>query len=265
MKNMLIKLMVVSTTMFLANPVSFVLADQPVETGKRYKLPPNLKKHYSEKYDIKDISSTIQETPDGPKGYLMLDGKIKPSKIDMATLLNEPDVNTHARNMSQAFIDEEADTLGISKKEEVREERIFSEEGHDGPYTMIRYMRYINGLILNNAYIEVTIGPSREIEHFRAELVPTPSKLFEAAQKETLSEAQIIKIIEADLGTQGKDTKNLKVEKISKYLETESPYVFYGVTVKLAGRVGTRMSFKLDAQTGEILASKVIRYTNKGK
>ncbi len=265
MNKILIKLAVISTALVVAYPVYYVFADQQIGIGKSYKLPPNLQKHFSDKYDIRHISSTVEETPDGPKGYFHINGNIKPKSLNMSSVVNETDTSTSARTVSKAFIDDESDFLGISKKEEVREEKTSPIEGYDGTSTKVTYLRYINGLLVNNSHVDITVGPTKEIKDISADLVPMPSKLFEAAQRETLSEAQIIKIIESDLGTQGKNTKSMKVEKISKYLETESPYVFYGVTIKLDGKPGTRMSFKLDAQTGEILASRVIRYTTTGK
>src|SRR3990172_8338361 len=52
---------------------------------KSYKKPPNLKKYFQEKYkdqmDTDMITSDLQETPYGPRGYLHLRGHMRPRNV----------------------------------------------------------------------------------------------------------------------------------------------------------------------------------------
>jgi hypothetical protein len=251
--------LVIGLVLIFNNPIISAFA-QTLDTTRTPKLPPNLKKYFSGKYaNIRDIASTLQETSEGPRGYLHLNGRIRPNSIDMNTLTSKEDRGPQARIISRAFIDEESAVLGLRNLDEIEEERVFYDEGFDGPFTYIRYLRRIYGLLLNNAYINFIIGPSKEIEEVSAELIPVSAELYTAAQKPSLSEEDIKKIIYNTLSSQGKSPENIRIERINKYLEPTSPFVYFGVTAKVLDKMGARMSYKLNAFTGEIIGSKVIR------
>jgi len=204
-----------------------------VKDNKPYKLPPNLKKYLIDKYtNISELSSTLQETPLGPRGYIFIAGNIRP-KIQSSNISEEPDTETRARAIAKAFLEEEATLLGITDLGEIRERYIKTETVHDGEQTLIKYSRIINGLPYDNAYVDITVGHDNNILHVSAELVPAPQQLYKAVSNQTLTEEQIKTIIKQDVVTSGKKTNEMTIKHLSKWLGSTAPYVTYTATVDL--------------------------------
>ena len=118
--------------------------------------------------------------------------------------------------------------------------------------TNVYYRRYINDLPLENAYIQITIGHEENIRSVSAELVTSPSELYEAVKKKTLSESEIRKIIEQNLGSFQKDLMGMKISEIRKIAISSPPYVVWTANAGVKSDHGM-WGYKVDAFTGEIL------------
>jgi len=227
--------------------------DKP-QGRKPYKLPPNLMQYFKEKYHISgdgltsNVTSTVQETPNGPLGNLGVSGDIKPPKAAIKGETREE----RARATAMAFIREEADLFDITNMEEIRETKINTfKAGYSGEQTQIYYGRYIGDLPLSEVYIRIEIGNDEKITAVIATLRPTPPELYEAVKKETLSKEQVIKIIERDLASPEKRSL-VKVHGTYKVADWRSPYVVW-VAKASVGRKPA-WGFTINAFSGEILS-----------
>jgi len=236
---------------------------------KTYKLPPNLKKHLQEKYkdQIKEVTSNIQETPQGPRGTLGIMGNIKPKNAEMITKLKNDEATIrprkiesvsgakadHARAIADAFLIDEADLLGLPDLKELREYKISTDMGHDGEYTEIYYTRYIDDLPLDKTYLHIEIGPDESIMYVNATLIPAPPQLYEAVTRKTVTEEEARSIIEKDLMSKKVEAANLVID-IKKYAISSSPYVVWKVAAN-AKRGRGKWEYVLDALTGRVISN----------
>ncbi len=79
----------------------------------------DVKEYLIEKYNLRkhNVSSTLQQTPNGPKGYLSISGMgIKPKFMPV-----EENIQARARAIAKAFLKEEARLFGITNMDEIRE------------------------------------------------------------------------------------------------------------------------------------------------
>lgn len=218
------------------------------------------KEYLIDKYKLKksQVRSEIQQTTNGPKGklYFVRDmGRGSTLKVPMTSDIK--DRENRAREIAKSFLKEEADLFGITDINEMREMRISTSKGHDGDYTMVRYHRFINDLQFDNAYIWVNIGSDESITVVQAELVPASPELYEAVKKKTLSEAEIQKIVEKDVESIGRDSKDMRILHVLKFAIASHPYVIWSVNVNFKKGLG-RLGYTIDAFTGEILTKKDI-------
>ncbi|SRR6266581_1205603 len=254
MKDIFYKLLIVSLIMFSCSLEPLVFADSPTESAKPYKLPPNIKKYLIDKYaNIRDLSSSLIETPHGPKGYIHISGNLTPKNFDLI-LSAEADSQTRARAVATAFMADEAQFLGIKDLGELQERLIETITAYDGEHTLIKYSRIINGMLYDNAYVDITIGADNTIKFFSAELVPASPELYKAASNRTLTEEQIRNIIQQDIINSGKNVNEMKFEYISKWLQAAAPYVIYTSKVDFGtGNGKGKLNYVIDAFTGQIL------------
>ncbi|HDH53813.1 MAG TPA: hypothetical protein ENH24_04945, partial [Nitrospirae bacterium] len=168
-----------------------------------------VKNYLMEKYKLRkhDVSSSLQQTPNGPSGKLHLRGDIVPQNIANAKRMKNRE--DRARAIAGVFLKEEASLLGITNMDEIREMSIdtFTSPYNNLTTTNIRYQRYINDLELEYAYIGITIEHDGNIRSVSAELVPTPPELYEAVKEKILTEGEILKIVKQDLESAGIDPK----------------------------------------------------------
>ncbi len=218
-----------------------------------------VREYLTEKYQLQkihmdDLTSTLEETLNGPKGKLhfmrIKDGGITPKRVTASkNIQNHED---RARAIAKAFIKEETSLFGIINMEEIREIRIKTEKGHDDEYTMIRYRRYINNLELDGMYIWIDVELDGRISWISADLVPVPPELYEAVKKKTLIEAEIRTIIEQNLGSFQKDLTGMKISEIRKIAISSPPYVVWVANAGVKSDHGM-WGYTVDAFTGEIL------------
>ena len=237
--------------------------DKP-QGRKPYKLPPNLMQYFKEKYHISgdgltsNVTSTVQETPNGPLGNLGVSGDIKPPKAAIKGETREE----RARATAMAFIREEADLFDITNMEEIRETKINTfKAGYSGEQTQIYYGRYIGDLPLSEVYIRIEIGNDEKITAVIATLRPTPPELYEAVKKETLSKEQVIKIIERIWGTPGDASvkvSKVRVSNVERVATWRPPYVIWTANASVftdsVHASAADCAFTIDAFTGEILS-----------
>ncbi len=239
--------------LFIFCQVTFAQNSVKDNSLKSYKMPqPHLKKYFEDKYrdkdnktQITDISSTLQETPQGPRGRLSLSGHLRPKNVEAAS----GDKKAHARAIAIAFLKEEEELLGLPDLNELRESRIESVMGHDGEYTHIYYDRYIGDVLLGRSDIHITIGPDESISSVIASLLPVPSETYQAVTKKTITEDDVLKIVKRDLKAHGSDPDTMKVKNIRKFASDISPYVFWGLKVTVRGGY---WEYIIDPFTGDI-------------
>jgi Zn-dependent metalloprotease len=141
-------------------------------------------------------------------------------------------------------MEEEPELLGIIKPEEIREVNINTSKGYNGDYTNVNYQRYINGIELKNADMQITIGPNENISGISARLVPVSLEVYEATKKKTLSEEEIRSIIENDLRQNNIDPKS-GIPTYHKIAILSPPYVVWIVR--------RHWIYTINAFTGEII------------
>lgn len=219
--------------------------NEPVKTNGN-----DVKQYLIEKYNLsKDgVTSTVQQTPNGPSGKLRIHGKI----VSKAEIVGT-DKKERSRAIAKAFLEEESDLFDITNMEEVREIWI---DTFKSPYTNltttnIHYRRYINDLELKDMYIQITIGPDENIRSVNSELVSVPPELYQAVTKKTLSEAEIRKIVEDNIKTNPaaevtfKEIDGSKSMMLKKLVTPSPPYIVW--------EVDSVWKYIIDAFTGEII------------
>jgi hypothetical protein len=215
-----------------------------------YHLPTNLKQYLTDKYQkIDDVTSSIQETPNGPQGSLHMRGKFLPKNAPAAT---EGDRNSRALATAKAFISEEATLLGLTNIDELRTTGPQMSKGFGGDYADIYYRRYINGLKLDNFGIHITIGPDETMYFADADLLPASRELYQATSREMLKEGKIREIVEQNLISTGIVAKNVITGRADKVAISKPPYVIWRVDALLKAGPG-EWDYTIDAFTGEVL------------
>jgi hypothetical protein len=218
----------------------------------------DVKEYLMEKYKLHkvrkdDLTSTLQQTPNGPKGKFHIRGNIKPKNV----VITEDTVQGRARAVAMAFLREEASLFGVTNMEEIREVKINTINGYKGDVTSVHYRRYINDLELESVNIRITIGPNETISSAAAYLIPPPPELYGSVKKKTLTEDKIYKIIEQDLSPTQKDLTGMKITEIRKIAIASSPYVVWKANAGVKSDHGIWL-YKIDAFTGEIINKKYL-------
>lgn len=222
--------------------------------------------YLAEKYDTNlrrthNVRSTLQQTPHGPSGYVYLNSLTKPI-TPKGVVITEDSIHGRARAVAEAFLQEEAELLGITHMEEIREVKIRTGTGRRGDYTIVYYGRYINDLELEHMSIQMTVGQDEKITSVSADLVPAPPELYAAVTRPTLTESDIRKIVLADLAADAASPETDPIARarirrdsphypdpeqmeLRKHLIGSSPYVVWHVKAVWA--------YTVDAFTGKIL------------
>lgn len=232
---------------YLASSGSASAQDQAKAINKQYKLPSNIKKYLSDKYiEIRDVTSTLQETPHGPRGSIGISGNFVPKSV-----ITEANKHDRLRAIAKSFIAEEPELFGITDLEELREYKF---ESAESGWTHIYYSRFIGDLQFESS-IFVHINPEEQITSISGSVTPALPELYEAATKKTLLKDEIVKIIEQNFKSTGLDPKNMRILRVQKFAVSYSPYVVWGANVNLKHGSGS-WGYEIDAFTGEILKKK---------
>lgn len=224
----------------------------------RYKFERYIKEKYKQ---IKHAESDVKQTMNGPSGKVWLSGDIEPQKKVALDLSKEPDRHVRSRAIAKVFMDDEPALLGITNSYEMQEMNISTDKGFEGDYTHINYHKFINGIELKNADLLIVVGPKENIFSVHARLVPVSSEVYEATQKNTLSEDEVKSIVETDLAADDNSgyDKLRKAESDSRGHEriqlrrsfkkvaiTTPPYVIWEVSY-------ITYIYNIDAFTGKIM------------
>ena len=227
--------------------VAFAQAESLLDVSPN---PNHIKKRLTEKYKkVRDVSSTLFDTPNGPKGHLDIGGEMKPETVPVVE-----GEYAWERGMARGFIEQEASTFGIADVDEVKERKVVRSVGYYGDITNVYFHRVINGLVLEHSDFNVTVDTIRNISSVVAEVVPAPPELYEATKKPTLAEEKIRSIIENDLKA-ANSVSIYKINRLEKLATYTLPYVVWNADVISKDSLG-RWKFRIDAFTGEILEKR---------
>lgn len=236
-------ILTISLSLFL-----FAIGSSLAQSPQQEKPQKHLKQYFVEKYkNLKDVSSTLEDTPNGPKGRIHISGQIKPDNVPVL----EGD-RAWERGMAKGFFQQEAPILGVSNIDEIQERKVETTTGYYGDTTHIYYHRVINGLVLENSDYHVVVDSTRNISSVSAEVVPAPPELYEASKRASLDEDKAKKIVDDNLKAV---SKNYKINKIEKIASPNAPYVVWLVDVTTKDTLG-RWKYRIDAFSGEILDKK---------
>lgn len=205
------------------------------------------KKYFKEKYQHVDTditSSDVKRTKHGLSGSLWISGNIVPQKKPSIDMTKEPDRHARARAIAKAFMEDEAALFGITNPDEVRELNISTNNMPRGDYTFINFQRYINNIELENADMQIVIGPTEDITTAQARLVAVPPEVYEATKKKTLPKNEVQSIVEKDLTENMIDTKEIQIT-CKKMAILSNPYVVWEVI--------SHWVYTINAFTGEII------------
>lgn len=197
----------------------------------------DLKEYLSNKYVIKELGSYVRPSEYGTSRSLHIRGNLTPKK----SITDGEGEHNRARAIAKSFLKEEASHLfGIANLADVREFEIFEQSN----WTYIVYNQYVGDLPLSGAIIQMQIAPDESISSVDAYLEPVTSKLLQALSLKTLSDAEIRRIVEADIKA---TSQSLETEPIDfeKFASPSPPYVIW----KAYGD----WEYTIDAFTGHIL------------
>lgn len=246
MKN-LCKLLLASLTFWLLASATYAQYGHVQDANPKQD---HLKKRLTDKYKkVQEVSSTLHDTPNGPKGHLHINGEMKPDKL--AVVDGE---RAWERGMAKGLLEQEAFTFGITNTDEIQERKVVTSTGYYGEITNVYFHRVINGLVLENSDFNVTVDATRNVSSVTAEVVPAPPELYEVTKKQTLTKDKIRYIIESNLRS-GNSAPTIKINKLEKLASDLAPYVVWNADVILKDGLG-RWKFRIDAFTGEILQKK---------
>lgn len=219
-------------------------SDESEETFLSY-----VKRKY-QNLDLRVTSSDVVSTKDGKSGHFSLSGDIVPHKKPGIDLSAEPNRDVRAREVARAFLEDEQVLFEIKDMKEIKEFNLSTDNMPLGEFTHINYKRFINGVEVEGAHIQIVVGPSENITSVQANLVPIPGAAYEATSKVALSENEISSIVEADHNEQ--DIKLYPKKDIVKTFKKISianvPYVIWDVFY--------RYKYRINAFTGEIISKQ---------
>ena len=229
------------------NPTLMESGNNTHESGQKFK------NYFKEKYqniDMDITSSDVKRTKYGLSGSLWISGDIVPHKKPAIDVTKEPDRHVRARAIAKAFMEDEAALFDITNPDELRELNISTDKMPRGDYTFINYQRYINGIQLKNADMQIVIGPTEDITTVQARLVAVPPEVYEATKKETLSEEEIRSIIESDIKQNNIDTKDITTT-YHQIAILDPPYVIW--------KANSYYNYIINAFTGQIITKHPAR------
>lgn len=233
----------------LAFPALLVLIASGVAWGelggvRPYTLPPNLLDYFRARYaQVDSVQSTLEATVDGPLGELRVSGRMSPRVVMGGTTPEE-----RARVTGRAFLDQEAALLDIADPAEIRESG--SGLRTEGLAT-VQYFRYINEMPLLGWYVMLLVEPDGVIRRASATLFPVSNDVYSASKRKTLSQEEIVRIIEDDL--RSTDPKVVpRVRETRRVAHWRPPHVQWQAHGSKGGKPA--FAYTLDAFTGKILS-----------
>jgi len=223
-------------------------APTPAENTQRQSAK-NLNEYFRGKYKFErsgSVQSSIRQTEFGPRGNLHLFDV----EIGFDNITDLPGEDGHARALAKAFMEEEADVLGITDMNEIRESRFSKNDGFVKDIVVINYARYIGELELEGSYFEVRLWQNK-IRSLSTALVPVSPELYAAAREKRMSKDKAVKIVERDIKAAGHDPKGMKLWSIKEIAIPDAPYVIWHVNCGVER--GGRWLYRINAFTGEII------------
>ena len=231
---------------------------------KDYKLPSNVEEYFQNKYknQIEKVECRLEETPQGPKGYLQVKGHILLKNNNHVT----GDGESRIRSIAQSFLADEARVLGLADLREWHETDIrYLPKSKNGSYDAhISYLRYIQDLrFASGAYgpaLSLTIGKDDIIYALTAYLAPAPSEVYKAANNKFISKENAENIIRRDMQEQG--IGSLKIKHLSLFATDTYPYVEWGAYCTDGRYVS--WNYTVNATTGAIHRKNKSRRNDPG-
>ncbi|HKQ97866.1 MAG TPA: putative metal-binding motif-containing protein, partial [Candidatus Polarisedimenticolia bacterium] len=222
-------------------------ATVPVVPGgvRPYKVPDNLLEHFRARYEhveADSVISSLKETPDGPIGHVSLRGRMTPDNIKPSTTRDE-----HARASAMAFLAQEAVLLDLPDLGEL-EERQFKWFRPEVAY--IDYVRRIGGYELAGEYLHFEVEADGPVVDFSASLMPVGAGLYAAARGPFISMAQVIDIVQRDMGPM-QDGTPVTVELKQRFALAQSQAIIQSAWAIVDP--SQRCVYGLNARTGEIV------------
>lgn len=217
-------------------------SEEPEETFITY-----VKRKY-QNIDIRVTSSDVVSTKDGKYGHFSLGGVIVPQKKPEVS--TEPNREARAREIAKAFLEDEQALFDLKDINEIKESNISTDKMPHGEYTHLNYNRFINGIEVEGAYIHIVVGPSEDITSVQSNLVAIPRAAYETSANASISQKEIISIVEADHSEQDikRYPKDNTVKTFKKIVIASEPYVIWDVFY--------RYIYRINAFTGEILSKR---------
>jgi hypothetical protein len=233
-------------------------ADPNASTSGPEQLVETFQSYVKKRYQIDDTSVTssdVVQTEDGKSGSFWLSGEIIPHKKPKIDSTTEVSREVRAREVAKAFLEDEQVLFDLKDLSEIKEVNISTDKLPRGEFTHINYKRFVNGIAVDGSHVQIVIGPSENITTVQAHLVAVPAAAYAAAATTTLSEKDIISIVEADHNEQDvkRYPKDQIVKQFKKTVITTEPYVVWDVFY--------RYIYRVDAFTGKILSKhSAIKY-----
>lgn len=202
-----------------------------------------LKRYLRKKHKkIDDATYDYRNIRNDPSLSVHISGDIRLEKI--------PDIedrNERVRAVARAFMEEEAELLGITDISEFREYHFEHEIGAIGGTTDIRFQRYIHDVEVEHAQIRMSLKDDGTIWSISAYAKPAPPEMYAAAVKETISVEQAKHIIEEDY-------KAARIRDIDKMLALVKPKkVLIPVPPYVVWKASGIWAYTINAFTGEII------------
>jgi hypothetical protein len=148
------------------------------------------------------------------------------------------------RTVARAFLTENAEALGISSNEEIRDGWFGSSPSG---WTTLNYRLYISGLPIDGAGLALTEDENHHIRSLAGDWQPIPPELETAVKTPTLTEEQIRGVVLNDLASSGIVPR--AALKPEKFAVRDPPYVVWKVE-------GGGWSYTIDAFNGTILRKR---------
>jgi hypothetical protein len=239
-------LAVVAATLAAAcfGPASFAGPVRP------YTLPPDLTEYFTSRYGTVALTSTLRETPDGPRGSIHVHGNL--SLEPRAGITREQRVH----GTTYAFLEREAALLDLADLSEIKEEELkFDDKVHMGlrpGSTHITYRRSIHGVPLPDIVYSFNLDPQNRITYFWAMLAPVPASLYDASSDAKLTAEDARAIVDRDLATLGLKKEALVVTAPELNI-VQGARVWRVVGTYKPGHDSVSWTYHVDAVTGAIV------------
>jgi hypothetical protein len=190
---------------------------------------------FESRYLVTEIILNIDGSADVSPGRFIVRGDLTP-----AAAADPVVVAAGLRAIAEAFILEEVANFGIVDLADLQE--VDMETGPSG-WSNATYHRFVGGLRLDYAVIQLSIDPAGRVTTVDGQLPPVPDALYDAVQQPVLTREEVLVIASRELAAAGRDPNLAKHPRLSA--TPDPPYVVW--------KVSSSVNLVIDAATGEVL------------